>query len=204
MKVQELKVTKRETFGKKDTKQLRREEKVPCVIYGNGVNEHFVTDEVNFKHIIYTPSVSLLKITEEKSGKVYDAVLKEVQYHPVTDNILHVDFYAIDPKKPFEINIPIKITGTAPGVIAGGKLRVIRRTLKVKGLAEFMPDELLVDISGLQIGQGVKIRTLNYENLTILEPQDDNVASVAMSRTAVKGVGGENGEAEEATEDSAE
>jgi large subunit ribosomal protein L25 len=180
MKTVSISGSLRGNVGKKDAKALRKAEKVPCVMYGGKEQLHFSTDELSFKKLVFTPEVNLVKI--DIDGKVYDASLQDVQYHPVTDQILHVDFLEIIAGKPINIAIPIKITGTSPGVLKGGKLIKKLRKLKVSGLAENLPDKIDVDISGLDILNSIKVQDLKYDNLTFLDVKNAVVVNVIATR----------------------
>jgi large subunit ribosomal protein L25 len=184
MKTIEIKGTFRTELGKKSSKEIRKAGNVPCVIYGKEKNIHFYTHELNFKNLVYTPAAHLVKLIIE--DKEYDAVLKDMQFHPVKDNILHADFIEIHDKKPVIINVPIKVHGDSVGVIAGGKLSIKRRNLKVKGLANDLPESLDVDITNLKIHQGVKVGDLSYPGIELLDPKKSLVLTIATSRVAQK------------------
>jgi large subunit ribosomal protein L25 len=184
MKTIEIKGTFRTELGKKSSKEIRKAGNVPCVIYGKEKNIHFYTHELNFKNLVYTPDAHLVKLIIE--DKEYKAVLKDMQFHPVKDNILHADFIEIHDKKPVIINIPIKVSGDSVGVIAGGKLSIKRRTLKVKGLAPDLPESLHIDITNLKIHEGVKVGELSYDKIELLDPKKSMVLTIATSRVAQK------------------
>lgn len=184
MKTIEIKAVSREHFGKKSTNSLRAEGNVPCVMYMEKKNLHFYAHENAFRGLVYTPEVYLVSLVVD--GKSYNAVMKEIQWHPVTDRILHIDFMQVSEEKPVTIDIPLKITGESVGVKAGGKLRVKRRTLKVKGLTKHIPDHLSIDITNIGIGQSVKIGDLNYENLEIIDNKRAMIVSVDVSRLSLK------------------
>jgi large subunit ribosomal protein L25 len=184
MKTIEIKGSLRTELGKKSSKQIRKTGNVPCVIYGKEQNIHFQAHENSFKNLIYTPEAHLVKLTLD--DKVLNVVLKDIQYHPVKDNILHADFIEIHDNKPVVINIPIRVTGDSAGVIAGGKLSIKRRTLKVKGLAKDLPEFLLVDITDLNIHEGFKVGELAYKNIELLDPKKSMVLTIATSRVAAK------------------
>ncbi|MGE5348903.1 MAG: 50S ribosomal protein L25/general stress protein Ctc [Actinomycetota bacterium] len=184
MKTIEIKAVSREHFGKKSTNSLRAEGNVPCVMYMEKKNLHFYAHENAFRGLVYTPEVYLVSLVVD--GNSYNAVMKEIQWHPVTDRILHIDFMQVSEDKPVTIDIPLKITGESVGVKAGGKLRVKRRTLKVKGLTKHIPDHLSIDITNIGIGQSVKIGDLNYENLEIIDNKRAMIVSVDVSRLSLK------------------
>jgi large subunit ribosomal protein L25 len=187
MKTVSMSGSPRENVGKKDAKKNRREGKVPCVLYGGKDQIHFLANEKDFKDIIFTPEVCFIDLTID--GKQYKATLQDVQYHPVSDNILHVDFLEITDGKPIVMYVPIKVTGTSPGVLRGGKLVTKMRKLKVKGLSDVLPDDVKIDINNLEIGDFVKVNNLNITGVEFL----DVPSSVVVTIKATRGV-------EEATE----
>ncbi len=184
MKTIEIKAFPREHFGKKSTNSLRAEDNVPCVMYMEKENLHFYAHENTFRGLVYTPDVFLVNL--EVAGKSYKAVMKDIQFHPVTDRLQHIDFMQVSEDKPVTIEIPLKITGESAGVKAGGKLRVKRRTLKVKGLTKHIPDHLTIDITGIGIGQSIKIGDLKYENLDIIDNKRAMIVAVEVSRVSLK------------------
>jgi large subunit ribosomal protein L25 len=184
MKTIEIKGSIRKELGKKSSKQIRKAGNVPCVLYGNQENVHFSAHENSFKNLVYTHEAHLVKLVVE--DKEYLAVLKDIQFHPVTDRILHIDFISVLDTKPVIINIPVKITGDSVGVIAGGKLSIKRRNLKVRGLAKDLPEYLQIDITDLKIHEGVKVGDLSYPGIELLDPKKSMVLSIATSRVAQK------------------
>jgi large subunit ribosomal protein L25 len=184
MKTIEIKGSFRTELGKKSSKQLRKTGNVPCVIYGKKENIHFQAHENSFKNLVYTAEAHLVKLNIE--DKEYKAVLKDMQFHPVNDKILHADFIEIFDNKPVVINIPIKVTGDSAGVIAGGKLSIKRRTLKVKGLAVDLPEHLPIDITELKIHESIKVGDLSYDKIELLDPKKSMVLTIATSRVAQK------------------
>ena len=184
MKTIEIKGSFRTELGKKSSKEIRKTGNVPCVIYGKEKNMHFYAHENSFKNLVYTPEAHLVKLIIE--DKEYNAVLKDMQFHPVKDNILHADFVEILDNKPVVINIPIKVTGDSVGVLAGGKLSIKKRRLKVKGLANDLPETLPIDITNLAIHQGVKVGELSYDKIELLDPKKSMVLTIATSRVAQK------------------
>jgi large subunit ribosomal protein L25 len=188
MKTIEIKGTFRTELGKKSSKQIRKAGAVPCVIYGKEKNIHFYVPELSFKNLVYTPEAHLVNLViDEKS---YRVVLKDMQFHPVKDNILHADFIEVIDNKPVIINIPVKLTGDSVGVIAGGKLVIKKRNLKVKALADNLPEHLMIDITNLKIHDTVKVGDLGYEKIELLDPRKQVVLSIATSRVAQKGEAG--------------
>ena len=184
MKTIEINGTFRTELGKKSSKQIRKTGNVPCVIYGKEKNIHFYVHENSFKNLVYTPAAHLVKLNIE--DKEFKLVLKDMQFHPVKDNILHADFIEVTDNKPVVINIPIKVTGDSVGIIAGGKLSIKRRSLKVKGFAENLPEFLVVDITDLKIHEGIKVQDLSYDKLELLDQKKSMVLSIATSRVAAK------------------
>jgi len=184
MKNIEIEGKLRTEFGKKGANALRAEDNVLCVMYGGKENVHFYAHENAFLGLVYTPDVHLVKLNIE--GKKYDAVMKEIQFHPVTDKILHIDFIEVFKEKPVVMDIPVKIEGVSAGVKAGGKLKIKRRSLKVKGLAKDFPEHLSINISGLGIGDSIKIGDLNYNNLEIIDNKRSMIVSVEQTRNVQK------------------
>ena len=170
--------------GKKDARKIRREGNVPCVLYGGKEHIHFLTDEKQLLKMIFTPEVYIFRLTIGK--KEIPAVLQDVQYHPVTDRVLHVDFLEIHPEKPVTIAVPLKLNGTPKGVLLGGKLHQKLRKLKIKSLINHLPDVIEIDISPLDIGQSVKISDLVREHITFLDPPSTVAVAVRTARTVVE------------------
>jgi large subunit ribosomal protein L25 len=184
MKTIEIKGSLRTDLGKKSSKLIRKTGSVPCVIYGKETNIHFHAPELAFKNLIYTPAAHLVDLNID--SKVYRAVLKEVQYHPVSDKILHADFILVFDDKPVTISIPIKVSGDSIGVIAGGKLNIKKRSLKVKGLPKDLPEFLNIDITNLKIHESVKVGDIIIDNIEFLDPKRLMVLTIATSRVAQK------------------
>ena len=184
MKTLEIKGSIRKELGKKDSKKLRKDGNVPCVIYEKEGNVHFYTHENNFKNLIYTPDAHIVNL--DLDGKPFKAVLQDVQFHPVSDKIIHVDFMEIYDDKPITISLPILITGDSVGVKAGGKLRIKKRHLKVRGFAKDIPENLVIDITNVKIHHSVKVGDLSYDLIELVEPKITTVLSVASSRVAAK------------------
>ena len=178
-----IKGTKRERVGKKDTKALRNADKVPCVIYGKGKTLHFASEEKNFKKLVYTPNV-YTAVIELDNGDKFNAILQDIQFHPVTDRILHVDFYQLFDDKEITMTIPVRLTGVSPGVIKGGTLRFTNRKLKVKALPANLPDEISADISKLEIGDKLHLHELSNDLYRFLHPENMVVVQVRVSRIA--------------------
>jgi len=184
MKTIEIKGSLRKELGKKSTKKTRKAGNVPCVIYGKEANIHFEAHENSFKNLVYTHEAHLVKLDLE--GDIFNAVLHDIQFHPVTDKIIHADFVQIFENKPIIIDIPVTVTGDAEGVKAGGKLIVKRRHLKVKGLANYLPEDLVIDVTELKIHHSIKVSDLSFDKIELLDPKITTVVSVATSRVALK------------------
>ena len=153
-------------------------------MYKDEGNLHFFAHENSFRNLIYTHEAHLVKLSLE--GQDYKAVLHDMQFHPVTDKLIHADFVQVFEHKPVIIDIPVTITGESVGVKAGGKLIVKKRHLKVKGLPEDLPEDLLVDVTELKIAHSIKVGDLSYNKLELIDPKITTVVSVAMSRVALK------------------
>ncbi|MFH2141253.1 MAG: 50S ribosomal protein L25/general stress protein Ctc [Bacteroidota bacterium] len=194
MKSIEIKVQLRDSVGKKSTKNLRKNEFVPCVIYGTEENINFFGHENNFKKIVQTPFVYIVKL--DFGDKKYDAILKDIQFHPVTDRIIHIDFMKVTEDVPVKIAIPVILEGLPVGVKDGGKLSLENRRISVKGLLKNLPDNLVVDVENLELGKVVKVKDLSFENLEITTPPNTVIASVKLTRAA-KGMEAETTETEE-------
>lgn len=186
MKTFEIKGSLREKTGKKPARDLRKSELVPCVLYGLDENIHFYIERNIFPHLVYTSNAYLIKL--DIDGKQYDAILQEVQYHPVTDMIQHADFVRVIEGKKVTMKIPVRLTGTSVGLKSGGKLRQRRRYMKVKGLVKDMPEFCDIDITDVDIGDFIKVGDLNFENLEILDPPRAMVVGVVSSRLVAKGL----------------
>lgn len=182
METIKIKGSKRSDFGKKESKRLRSEGMVPCVIYGNGETVHFSVNEKDFKPLIFTPKSYLVEFDIDGQKEV--GVMREIQYHPVKDNILHVDFYHVIPGKPIVIDIPVKLTGNSEGVRQGGKLILSKRKVRVSATMDNLPDELVVDVTSLGLGKSIFVGDLSYDNVTILTPATTAICAVKMTRAA--------------------
>ena len=176
--------TKRESVGKKSTKALRDAELVPCVVYGGNAPINFSTEEKSFKDLVYTPDAHTVEIVID--GETIPAVLQDIQFHPITDRILHADFYQLSADKPVIMDVPVKIVGRAKGVVAGGVLRQSFRKLKVKAIPANLPDEIVVDVTPLKIGNKLYVEALKNDQYTFMHPDNAVVAAVKMSRNAMK------------------
>jgi large subunit ribosomal protein L25 len=176
----------RANVGKKDATALRNAKQVPCVIYGGKEQVHFSALFADFRDLLYTPHVNTVNIDIE--GKKYHAIIQEAQYHKVNDSLLHVDFLEIVAGRPVVMNLPVKTTGTSPGVRAGGKLNKKLKTVKVKGMVEKMPDSVDIAIDKLEIGDSVRVSDLKIDGLTFLDASNVTVVSVQVTRAVAADV----------------
>lgn len=182
MKSLEIIGFKRANLDSVDLKKLRDEGSVPCVVYGPAIQEqiHFHTPAILFRDLIYTPDVHMVDLNIE--GVTMKAVLKDAQFHPVSEMLLHADFLAFSPDRPIKFEIPVEVVGTAPGVQKGGKLEFKTRKLAVKGLASSLPDKIKVDISSLELGKSFKVGELKPEGFEILTSPNVSIVTVGIPR----------------------
>lgn len=185
MKSISIQGTKRESVGKKATKALRDAELVPCVVYGGTETLNFSAEERAFKGLVYTPEAHT--VTIELDGNTIPAVLQDIQFHPLTDKILHADFYQLSEDKPVVMEVPVRLTGRSKGVVAGGAMRQSFRKLKLKALPANLPDEIVVDVTPLKIGSKLYVGDIKTNNFSFMHPDNAVVVAVRMSRTALKG-----------------
>jgi large subunit ribosomal protein L25 len=180
MNVFQLVGTPRSEYGKKAAKALRQEELVPCNLYGLGENKTFTVVENDVRKLIYTPDTMAVELTigEEKQM----AVVKELQFHPISGRVLHIDFLAVDEKKPVTVSIPVKLEGLAEGVKAGGKLALQARKLKVNGIYTQIPNRVVVDVTSLGLGKKIAVADIQLEGLKLMNPADMCVAEVKATR----------------------
>lgn len=185
MKSITIKGQKRESVGKKATKAVRDAGFVPCVIYGGEQPVHFSADERAFKGLVYTPNAHTV-VVELEDGKKIDCILQDIQFHPVSDKILHIDFYQLSDEKEVVMEVPVKVTGKSPGVMAGGVLRLNQRRLKVKALPKNLPDFVEADITPLQMGNKLYVTKIATDNFKLMHPDNTVVCQVRISRAAMK------------------
>jgi large subunit ribosomal protein L25 len=176
--------SQRESVGKKATKALRNAGQVPCVLYGGDQNVHFSAPELAFSKLVYTPNAHTVVIAIE-GGDTFDAVLQDIQFHPVTDKILHVDFYQLFEDKEIALNIPVNLVGNSKGVKNGGVLRRNNRKLRIKALPVNLPDFIEIDITPLKIGDNVQVADLLNEKYTFLHTDNTVVCQIKTARTAI-------------------
>jgi len=191
--------SQRESVGKKATKALRNAGQVPCVLYGGDQTVHFSAPELAFSKLVYTPNAHTVVIAIE-GGETFDAVLQDIQFHPVTDRILHIDFYRLFEDKEIAMNIPVHIIGTSKGVLNGGILRRNRRKLRIKALPKNLPDFLEADITPLKIGDKLFVTELEGEGYTILHDDNTVVCQIKTARAAIVVEDDEDDELEEGAE----
>lgn len=184
MKSITIKGSERESVGKAATRTARNAGMVPCVLYGGNQPVHFTAEEMAFKGLVYTPNVHTVVI--ELGGKSFNAILQDIQFHPVSDKILHIDFYELDAAKEITMEVPVKVVGNSKGVMAGGVLRLNQRKLKVRALPANLPDFIEADITELEMGNKLYITKLPTNNYKLLQPENTVVAQVRISRAAMK------------------
>ncbi|MBR0268942.1 MAG: 50S ribosomal protein L25/general stress protein Ctc [Prevotella sp.] len=179
---------KRETVGKKASRLLRKEGLVPCNIYGEHTEDGkpaahaFAIPMAELRKVIYTPHIYMMNLNID--GVHHKAVIKELQFHPVKDTVLHVDFYEVNEEKPLTIGIPVKLNGLAQGVRDGGKLNLSIRKLNVTAPYKQIPEVLNIDVTGLELGKSIKVRDLSFEGLELATPADVVVCSVKATRAS--------------------
>ena len=163
-------------------KAIRKNNGVPCVLYGGKEIVHFTVPAEGLRNLVYTPHIYVVDL--DIDGKKVNAIMKDIQFHPVKDNILHVDFYEIDEAKPIVMEVPVQLEGLAEGVKAGGKLALQISKLKVKALYDLIPEKLIVNVSHLGLGKTIKVGELNFENLELLNAKEAVVCAVKLTRAA--------------------
>jgi large subunit ribosomal protein L25 len=184
MKSITIKGSERESVGKVATKALRNAGAVPCVLYGGNQAVHFSADERAFKSLVYTPNAHTVVI--DLGEKTFNAVLQDIQVHPVSDKILHIDFFQLNESKEITMEVPVKIVGTSPGVLLGGDLRLNQRRLKVKALPKNLPDFIEANISELQMGNKLYVTKVETNNFKLMHPDNTVICQVKISRAAMK------------------
>ena len=197
MKEINIKGTARTEFGKKAARALRRTDAVPCNLYGNMKNENgesisipFTTTNAELRNLIYSPDIFAVNL--DIDGKAYKAVMREIQFHPVKDNVLHVDFYEVNDVHPIVMEVPIKLNGLAEGVKAGGRLAASVRKLKVKAVYTQIPERLDIDVTNLGLGKTIKVGELHFDGLELVTSKDVVVCQVKMTRGARAAAAAEN------------
>ncbi|MBQ1752508.1 MAG: 50S ribosomal protein L25/general stress protein Ctc [Paludibacteraceae bacterium] len=183
MKTFELSGSVRSELGQKASAALRKQDLIPCVLYGcKKENTNFTVSKSAVRKLIYSPEVFEVKLTID--NKVCSAVIKEIQFHPVSDNILHIDFLEVDDKKPIVFKVPVKTEGLAVGVKAGGKLSLEMKRMKVKGLCKNIPECVTVNVENLEVGKSIKAGELSFPNIEIVDNKESLVVCVKSTRAA--------------------
>ncbi len=185
MKSITIKGSKRESVGKVATKALRNAGSVPCVLYGGGESLHFSAPELDFSKLVYTPNAHTVVINLDDGSKV-NAILQDIQFHPVTDRILHIDFYQIFDDKEVMMEIPVRVSGSSRGVKNGGVLRIVTRKLRIKAIPKNLPDFINADITEMKIGAKMYITAVKEDTFSILHTDNTVICQVRTSRTAVE------------------
>ncbi len=182
MKSIALKASLRKEIGKKSSKAVRAQESVPCVLYGGKENVNFAAAEGDFRHLLFTPDVYIVNI--DIDGKSHNAIIKDLQFHPVTDKLLHADFYEVSDAKPITVEIPVKLNGSSAGVREGGKLVTECRKVKVKGLPKDIPAEIEIDITELVIGKSIRAGEIKADKFDVVLAKETPIVSVRTTRAA--------------------
>lgn len=183
MKTAQLSGSLRTNVGKKDAAAIRREERVPAVLYGTGVQTHFSVKKIDIEKIVFSPDVYMIELDVE--GKKAKAIIRELQQHPIKDTIQHVDFLEVVEDKPVKVGLPVRLEGSSRGVMAGGKLLQVFRKLNVVGLAKDLPDAIVLNIAPLRIGHSIRIKNVELPGVTILDPANAVIVSVKRARGSV-------------------
>jgi len=202
MKTVSMSGSLRENVGKKDAKALRNAGKIPCVIYGGEKQLHFAVPASDFKHLVYSPDIAFVEL--DIDGNKYKAILQDIQYHAVSDNILHADFKELIEGKKIIMAVPIKTTGLPVGVTEGGRLIIKIRKLKLKALPEFLPESISLEVGELKIGNSIKVKEINIDNVELMDAPNAVAVAVGLTRAAVAAADGEGLEGEAAGGEEAE
>ena len=184
MKSLAIEVTKRTAGTKQAVKALRNEGKVPCVLYGGNDIIHFAAPELSFRNLVYTPHVHTIDLNIE--GETRQAIMKDIQFHPVTDKILHIDFLELSSDKKVDVDIPLKFSGSPVGVREGGELRTKIRKLKVRALPADLPDEIEIDVSDLKISDAIHVKDIKVKGAEILDLPSKMITAVKVPRVVVE------------------
>lgn len=183
MKVFSLKADLREQLGKKSSNELRKQDLIPANLYGiSKDNINIVVSQEAVRKLVYSPDIYLVEL--EVNGQMHKCIMKELQFHPVTDRILHIDFLEVAPDKPIVMEVPVVLDGFAAGVRAGGKLSLDMRLLRVRGLYENIPERLHIDVTKLKLGKTIQVGALSFENLEVLNAKNAVVCAVRLTRAA--------------------
>lgn len=182
MRTFDLEGALRTDLGKKASKSLRSKDLVPCVIYGGEATTNFTVTQDSVRKLIYSPEVFLVNLT--LMGKQISCIIKELQFHPVTDQLIHIDFLEVSDKKPIEIEIPVELTGHAAGVRAGGKLSLSMRKIRVRAMYDQVPEHLKIDVTKMTLGKSIQVKDLHFEGLELTSSPYAVVCSVKLTRAA--------------------
>lgn len=182
MKTFEIKANEREALGKNSAKSLRKNEMIPCVLYGGEENVHFYAHQEYFKKLVYTPEVYDVSLNVD--GKTYRAVMQDIQFHPVTDKVIHVDFYQVTEGKPITMKVPVHLYGLAKGIAEGGRLNLHARYLLMNGVVDDIPDKIEINVEDMSLGDTVKVKDLSFDKIELMNNPNMVVASVRITRVS--------------------
>lgn len=174
----------RATDKKNSAKHVRNEGKIPCILYGGEEIVHFAAPELSFKYLVYSPHAKTVDLNID--GKEYKAIMKDIQFHPVTDKILHIDFLQLNDEKEVEMDIPVKLTGSSSGVKEGGKLILKLRNLRVRSLPSLLPDKIVIAIDDITIGKAVRVQDIKMEGVEMLDAPNNIIVTVKVTREVVE------------------
>lgn len=180
MKEVSLSGSLRTNVGTKDAKAIRNSERIPCVVYGGEKQTHFSVAQLEMERLVYTPHVSIINL--DIDGQKAKALIQNIQFHPVTDKIAHVDFLELNDNKPVKVEIPLAVTGRSVGVMAGGKLQQVFRKLKVQALPKDLPDTINIDITEMKVGDAIRVKDLATDKVKLLNAPNAVVISVKSAR----------------------
>ncbi len=197
MKTAQLSGSVRTNVGKKDAAAVRLAGNVPCVLYGQGEQTHFAVKDLDIEKIVFSPEVYLVNL--DIAGKTTQAIIREIQQHPVKDRVMHVDFQEVGDKKAITVGLPVRLTGKSKGVLNGGRLLQVFRRLKVSGLAKDLPEAVMLDISDLKIGMALRVKDVKLDGVTILDAANAVVVSVSRARNSVMDEAAEDDDDDTAT-----
>jgi len=184
MKTASLSGSPRENVGKKDSAQIRKEERVPGVLYGGKEQKHFTLAKLDIDRLVFNPDTFLINF--ELGGYKADAIIKEVQYHPVTDKIIHIDLLEVAPGKPVKVQLPVRTKGVSEGILGGGRLAINFRKLEIKGLAADLPECIEIDITPLNVGDKVRVAHLNIPGCTLTQAGSAVVVDIRSTRATMQ------------------
>ena len=202
MKTLAISVKKRETVGKKNTRALRNQGNVPCVLYGGEKQVTFYAHENDFRKLVYTKDTFVVEL--DINGDVINAVMQDIQFHPVSDKILHIDFLQVFDDKPVTVSLPVNLEGISKGVKNGGNLLFRRPKIITKGLVSNLPDAININIEDLAIGMFIYIKDINIEGCEFLAPPNSVVVGVKTARTALEVVEEDNEDSDDSSDTSSE